>query len=313
MPQVFISYSHLPNENLDRVLALANRLRAGGVDCIIDQYEQSPAKGWPQWCADQVAQATFVLVVCNQTYLQRFNGEEVPNIGKGTTWEGHIITQELYKAQGRNTKFIPITFTADDSHFIRGPLESATCYHLDEGYENLYRRLTEQPAIVKPALGPVQPMLAREPIAPLPALERKQTFQTIWTIPYSRNPFFTGREQILSDLHQALATRNRAALTGFGGLGKTQAAIEYAYRHRSHYKAVFWLKAETRNTSCPISLPSPPPSTSPRPAPSSSRSQSPPPNSGSKPTTAGCSSSTTPTTSRLPKKSSPPAIPATSF
>jgi tetratricopeptide (TPR) repeat protein len=248
MPQVFISYSHQPAENLDRVLALSNRLRASGVDCIIDQYEQSPAKGWPQWCDDQVAESTYVLVLCNQTYLRRFKGEEILGVGKGTAWEGHIITQELYNAQGHNTKFIPITFAREDAGFIPRPLESATCYHLDEAYEKLYRRLTDQPAIIKPALGAVQPMPAREPVVPQPVLERKQTFQTIWTIPYARNPFFTGREQILSDLHQALTSRNCAALSGFGGLGKTQTAIEYAYRHRSSYQAVFWLKAETRDT-----------------------------------------------------------------
>lgn len=73
----------------------------------------------------------------------------------------------------------------------------------------------------------------------------------LWCIPHPRNPFFTGREDLLRRLHLALfapkmtpATRSRA-LIGLGGLGKTQLAIEYAYRHMQDYSAIFWLKAET--------------------------------------------------------------------
>jgi hypothetical protein len=107
-PRVFISYSHDSSEHKDRVLALSDRLRREGVDCVIDQYEQSPEKGWPTWCAEQVERADFVLVACTETYLRRFKVEELHGKGLGVTWEGHIITQELYNAQGRNSKFIPI-------------------------------------------------------------------------------------------------------------------------------------------------------------------------------------------------------------
>ena len=32
-------------------------------------------------------------------------------------------------------------------------------------------------------------------------------------------------------------------LSGIGGIGKTQIAIEYAYRHRHHFNPVFWINA----------------------------------------------------------------------
>jgi hypothetical protein len=41
-PKVFISYSHDSDQHKDRVLALSDRLREDGIDCIIDQYETSP-------------------------------------------------------------------------------------------------------------------------------------------------------------------------------------------------------------------------------------------------------------------------------
>jgi hypothetical protein len=49
-PRVFISYSHESEEHADRVLALADRLRAEGIEATLDQYEISPDEGWPMWC-----------------------------------------------------------------------------------------------------------------------------------------------------------------------------------------------------------------------------------------------------------------------
>jgi hypothetical protein len=245
--QVFISYSHDSPVHVDRVLALSNRLRAEGVDCRIDQYEQSPSEGWPLWCERQVERSSFVLVACTETYLRRFKREEAPQIGLGVTWEGHIITQDLYDAQGSNTKFIPILFSKEDEQFVPKPLRSTSRFQLFDDYDQLYRRLTDQPFISMPALGGVKPMPARESLLPLPSLERKQDFLTVWLVPYARNPFFTGREKILDILRQTLEKRKSAALSGFGGVGKTQTVIEYAYRHRALYRAVFWAKAQSRD------------------------------------------------------------------
>jgi hypothetical protein len=67
-------------------------------------------------------------------------------------------------------------------------------------------------------------------------------------VPHARNPFFTGRDEVLERLREALQSRGAAALSGLGGIGKTQTALEYAYRHRQEYECVFWAKAESRHT-----------------------------------------------------------------
>ena len=75
----------------------------------------------------------------------------------------------------------------------------------------------------------------------------------LWNVPYRRNPYFTGQETILTNLHTTLNANNAAALTqpqaisGLGGIGKTQIALEYAYRHEHTYRAILWVQADTRD------------------------------------------------------------------
>lgn len=70
-------------------------------------------------------------------------------------------------------------------------------------------------------------------------------------VPYPRNPYFTGREDELKALHEALgegnivALRQIQAISGLGGVGKTQTALEYSYRYRNEYNYVFWVNAES--------------------------------------------------------------------
>ena len=75
-----------------------------------------------------------------------------------------------------------------------------------------------------------------------------------WFVPYPRNQFFTGRDEIMEALHaqlgvgQAVALTQSSALHGLGGVGKTQIALEYAYQHALEYSAVFWIEAETEES-----------------------------------------------------------------
>jgi tetratricopeptide (TPR) repeat protein len=76
----------------------------------------------------------------------------------------------------------------------------------------------------------------------------------IWNVPYQRNAFFTGREDILHQFSAALHKQGTVAITqahalcGLGGIGKTQIVLEYAYRYREEYRAVFWVKSDVRET-----------------------------------------------------------------
>jgi tetratricopeptide (TPR) repeat protein len=67
-----------------------------------------------------------------------------------------------------------------------------------------------------------------------------------------RNPHFIGREVLLERLHASLhqdqttavAQSHALALHGLGGVGKTQLALEYAYRQAADYDLIWWIPAE---------------------------------------------------------------------
>lgn len=79
-----------------------------------------------------------------------------------------------------------------------------------------------------------------------PAMDRKS--RQLWRLPHSRNLQFVGRSDVLAGLHERLTsnedTRRVQVISGLGGLGKTQTAIEFAYRHRDAFDLVWWIDAE---------------------------------------------------------------------
>jgi tetratricopeptide (TPR) repeat protein len=68
-------------------------------------------------------------------------------------------------------------------------------------------------------------------------------------LPYSRNPYFTGRDEKLEFTHENFLSGDRVSLTqsvtGLGGVGKTAIALEYAYRYSHEYETIWWVSTET--------------------------------------------------------------------
>jgi tetratricopeptide (TPR) repeat protein len=92
-------------------------------------------------------------------------------------------------------------------------------------------------------------------IAEPPAPREPKKVSAPYYLPRSRNPYFTGREDILRQLDRRLAPEkntawssldNMLALTGPAGSGKTQIAIEFAHRRREQHSIVLWASAHSR-------------------------------------------------------------------
>jgi tetratricopeptide (TPR) repeat protein len=78
--------------------------------------------------------------------------------------------------------------------------------------------------------------------------------KAVFGVSFERNAVFTGREDVLESIRSALweCRDDRwprvAALSGMGGVGKTQIALEYACRNRAAYRQAFWVLADTETS-----------------------------------------------------------------
>ncbi|KAK6356806.1 hypothetical protein TWF718_001147 [Orbilia javanica] len=115
----------------------------------------------------------------------------------------------------------------------------------------------------------VAAIYAKELLLQIPAASNKRTgcidedgeriknlnFIIPFHMPLPRNDNFCGREEELSKVHNYFIKSTRPmdtpfmfALTGTGGMGKTQIAVEYTYRHHRNHTAIFWVSAASEDT-----------------------------------------------------------------
>ncbi|HEU5382889.1 MAG TPA: tetratricopeptide repeat protein, partial [Ktedonobacteraceae bacterium] len=158
-----------------------------------------------------------------QRAMQRHNANEacvIPIVLRACDWEGASF--DKLQVVPRNGKAI------------------TSWRNSDEAFAEVARE-------IRVALQAMQRLTVNTPAMALPK---------IWQIPYQRNPVFTGRDDLLHTLTDLLQTGQSAvlsqpqtqAISGLGGIGKTQLAVEYAYRTSQKYQAVFWVSAETQET-----------------------------------------------------------------
>ena len=71
---------------------------------------------------------------------------------------------------------------------------------------------------------------------------------TSWIVPFERNHRFTGRQSQLTQLEKMLFTEDRTtkiAITGLGGVGKTQVVLELVHQAKEKFEncLVIWIPA----------------------------------------------------------------------
>ncbi|MCJ1460233.1 hypothetical protein MMC28_010612, partial [Mycoblastus sanguinarius] len=80
-----------------------------------------------------------------------------------------------------------------------------------------------------------------------PALGSSRTVKPLFMIPFTKDPKFINRVEVFKNIEERTKTQSRVALSGTGGVGKSQIAIEYCYRFReTHPHAhVVWVHSST--------------------------------------------------------------------
>ena len=222
--KVFVSYAHSTADHAQRITDLVGVLREHGLTVVVDadvKTPQGPEEGWPRWMKRQIKDANWVLIIFDDVYRRRFDGEEEVDKGLGASWEGAIITHQLYREAVRNTRFIPLLADDASTRLIPDELAGATYYRIPRQSGELAIALAQTvgAALHNDAPGPTKPDSASQPcIAPT-------------RLRHGAEHLF-GREQELAALDEAWSNPATHVLTfvAWGGVGKTSLVVEWMAR-----------------------------------------------------------------------------------
>lgn len=101
-PSVFVSYAWESTELRSWVKSLATRLRADGINIILDVWETAPGDQLPVFMEKAIRESDFVLIICTPAYRARSNTRK-----GGVGYEGDILSAHVFAGASRR-KFIPI-------------------------------------------------------------------------------------------------------------------------------------------------------------------------------------------------------------
>lgn len=151
---------------------------------------------------------------------------------------------------GEKGTLLPVCIQKCDLKGLLPAIIHIDLVNLDENAakEKLLKGISRERA--KPSIKPAFPDDKQRSVALQPRFPG--ALPPIWNVPHNRNPNFTGREEHLTKMKAALNSGEPAALTqaihGLGGVGKTQLALEYAYRSVAEYDIVWWIRSEEHTT-----------------------------------------------------------------
>ncbi len=237
--RVFISYAHESDALRQSVGALAEYLRQKGLYVLTDHpYEhRAPREGWRAWMQHGIEDTDCVLIVCTPVYKASFEkrDSEQPG-GYGRTWEGALISQQLYESKLQNDRFIPILPDGGAPNDVPAVLrDHSNLLYFPSQQERIFRAIVDD--IPDPNAG-VQPYRRRPP--GLLIAEDARLAPNLSDV-YGRD---TEIAQVVAFLNGAeSAAQVVAQVTGTGGIGKTE-VCKRALRqwlHQNPGSRAFWV------------------------------------------------------------------------
>ncbi|MFY1574606.1 FxSxx-COOH system tetratricopeptide repeat protein [Verrucosispora sp. WMMD703] len=222
-PDVFVSYAAL-----DRAWAewICDELRAAGLRTVMREvdFPANPSGGDPATVG--LDDAARLIVLLSQEYMQSPNAAQLwsrATTHDPTTGTSYLVPVRLdnSRAPGLFLERIPVDLVGVDAQEATAKLLEAL----------------DHPA--RPAPEPEDPQRRRR----FPGNE-----PPVWRVPLPRNVQFVGRGPLLEEMRDWLSSSDAGhvplALHGLGGVGKSQIALEYAYRFRAEYDIVWWISAQ---------------------------------------------------------------------
>ncbi|MBU0519397.1 TIR domain-containing protein [bacterium] len=212
---------------------IAWQLQDGGYTVVLDKWHFEVGSNIPLEMQDAMQTCKRKIVVLSENYLG------------GTYTHPEWAAVFWADPQGKARKMVPIRIDDCKPDGLLAPLLQIDIRGLDA--EHARAKILEELKRGVPDSEPIFPtgMQTAEPIG---TKRYPGKLPEIWNISSLRNPNFTGRSELLDQLREYLVKDRTTALTalsGLGGIGKTQVALEYTYRYAGEYDVIWWVKAET--------------------------------------------------------------------
>lgn len=228
MTDFFISYTRA---DLKWVKWIARQLEEASYDVVFQERDSRAGGNFLDWMDKKIKECKKVVAVLSPAYL---------------AGEARFAKMERDAAVYLD-KLLPIRVEEVKLEGLLGPIAYIDLVGLDE--MKAKKKLLQEVNLEGKKLQVASEYPGNKNISVTKQERFPGLVPSIWNLPHLRNPNFTGREDVLNELHQALNSGQPAALTqaitGLGGIGKTQVALEYAFRYDSDYDIIWWVQAET--------------------------------------------------------------------
>lgn len=229
MISIFFSCADEDKEVLHKIeRQLSSLVRSGDIECW-HRHKLSPGSEWKDIAKKSLSLADIILLLISPDFIS------------SDYCYGEEASYAMTRHDSGKAYVIPIIVrpVVEWEHLVFGELKSLPAGKAVSMWPNREEAFSNIVKGIKYVIDDLKVKVT--PSADKPSV--------LWNIPYWRNPFFTGREDILVDLQSTFVSLLRSslhvqALSGLAGVGKTQIAIEYAYRYRNNYQAVLWVHAD---------------------------------------------------------------------
>jgi len=244
MGHAFISYVR---EDARRINYLQRTLEAVGIPVWRDTANLWPGEDWRAKIRQAITDNALVFIVC-------FSRASLSRRASYQNEELILAIEQLRQRRPDDPWLIPVRLDECDipNYDIGGGRTLASIQRVDLFGDRSREEAARLIAVVHQILG--KNPRSRRVVTDHRSEPAHMTVPEVWGNVPQRNRNFTGREGLLEELKNQADTSNELgafataivpqALYGLGGVGKTQLAVEYAYRYAGDYQLVWWIPAE---------------------------------------------------------------------